>query len=173
MITYIIRLLCLLLHPSTCLRQGGQARGFPRQVPCPGHRLLLLHVVRFIRSHGVGVCIALHLLFFIQTSATQHGCVRACATSSAGTSSTSYSTSSTRRSTTTSPTHSKSNTLAFTCLTQNQPLHLVITQTSTASCSFVSLIHLVVGVIYCLISWSVGLPKRAVISAYNLIHHRL
>ena len=111
MITYIIRLLCLLLHPSTCLRQGGQARGFPRQVPCPGHRLLLLHVVRFIRSHGVGVCIALHLLFFIQTSATQHGCVRACATSSAGTSSTSYSTSSTRRSTTTSPTHSKPTTL--------------------------------------------------------------
>jgi solute carrier family 35 protein E1 len=30
---------------------------------------------------------------------------------------------------------------------------------------FVSLIHLVVGVVYCLISWSVGLPKRAPINS--------
>lgn len=29
-------------------------------------------------------------------------------------------------------------------------------------CSFVSLIHLLVGVVYCLVGWSVGLPKRAV-----------
>lgn len=28
--------------------------------------------------------------------------------------------------------------------------------------SFVSVIHLLVGVVYCLVSWSVGLPKRAV-----------
>ncbi|KAG2585909.1 hypothetical protein PVAP13_5NG008900 [Panicum virgatum] len=33
---------------------------------------------------------------------------------------------------------------------------------------FVSLIHLVVGVVYCLISWSVGLPKRAPINS-NLL----
>lgn len=30
--------------------------------------------------------------------------------------------------------------------------------------SFVSAIHLLVGVVYCLISWSIGLPKRAVTS---------
>lgn len=30
--------------------------------------------------------------------------------------------------------------------------------------SFVSAIHLLVGVVYCLISWAVGLPKRAVSS---------
>lgn len=29
-------------------------------------------------------------------------------------------------------------------------------------CSFVSVIHLAVGVVYCLGSWAVGLPKRAV-----------
>jgi hypothetical protein len=29
-------------------------------------------------------------------------------------------------------------------------------------CSFVSVIHLFVGVVYCLVSWTVGLPKRAV-----------
>ena len=29
-------------------------------------------------------------------------------------------------------------------------------------CSFVSVIHLLVGVVYCLVSWAVGLPKRAV-----------
>lgn len=34
----------------------------------------------------------------------------------------------------------------------------------TACCSFVSVIHLLVGVVYCLVSWTVGLPKRAVIS---------
>jgi succinate dehydrogenase/fumarate reductase cytochrome b subunit len=34
--------------------------------------------------------------------------------------------------------------------------------------SFVSVIHLFVGVVYCLISWSVGLPKRAVSSFISL-----
>jgi len=38
----------------------------------------------------------------------------------------------------------------------------------TACYSFVSLIHLVVGVAYCLVGWSVGLPKRAVICTANL-----
>jgi len=32
----------------------------------------------------------------------------------------------------------------------------------TLLCSFVSTIHLLVGVAYCLVSWAVGLPKRAV-----------
>lgn len=35
---------------------------------------------------------------------------------------------------------------------------------SFPSCSFVSVIHLLVGVVYCLVSWAVGLPKRAVSS---------
>lgn len=44
--------------------------------------------------------------------------------------------------------------------------------------SFVSVIHLFVGVVYCLLSWAVGLPKRAVslyllfisISIYLTLH---
>lgn len=34
--------------------------------------------------------------------------------------------------------------------------------------SFVSVIHLLVGVVYCLVSWSVGLPKRAVSISFFL-----
>lgn len=32
--------------------------------------------------------------------------------------------------------------------------------------SFVSVVHLAVGVVYCLLSWGVGLPKRAVSVLY-------
>lgn len=35
-------------------------------------------------------------------------------------------------------------------------------------CSFVSVIHLLVGVVYCLVSWSIGLPKRAVSISFFL-----
>lgn len=38
-------------------------------------------------------------------------------------------------------------------------------------CSFVSVIHLFVGVVYCLVSWSVGLPKRAVSQVQYLPAH--
>lgn len=34
--------------------------------------------------------------------------------------------------------------------------------------SFVSVIHLAVGVVYCLGSWTVGLPKRAVSALFQL-----
>ena len=37
--------------------------------------------------------------------------------------------------------------------------------------SFVSVIHLFVGVVYCLVSWSVGLPKRAVSSTFFIFFH--
>ncbi|XP_068331712.1 triose phosphate/phosphate translocator TPT, chloroplastic-like [Pyrus communis] len=35
-------------------------------------------------------------------------------------------------------------------------------------CSFVSVIHLLVGVVYCLVSWSAGLPRRAPIDKEQL-----
>lgn len=37
-------------------------------------------------------------------------------------------------------------------------------------CSFVSVIHLAVGVVYCLGSWAVGLPKRAVSGEFPQSH---
>lgn len=39
-----------------------------------------------------------------------------------------------------------------------------ITRYISSIFSFVSVVHLLVGVTYCLISWSIGLPKRAVSS---------
>lgn len=38
----------------------------------------------------------------------------------------------------------------------------LLVSSSHLVCSFVSVVHLLVGVVYCLISWTVGLPKRAV-----------
>lgn len=75
-----------------------------------------------------------------------------------------FSTYSTRKYTTISHTHSKwlllfrrfSNQISCSC---KEKIKLI-----WFSCSFVSVVHLLVGVTYCLISWTVGLPKRAVSS---------
>jgi hypothetical protein len=91
------------------------------------------------------------------------------ANGSAGTSWTWSSTSSTRRSTTTSLTHSKCVIYVWPRSEQvniHELTDLASVETNmkicTADSSFVSVIHLLVGVVYCLISWAVGLPKRAV-----------
>lgn len=55
---------------------------------------------------------------------------------------------------------SKMNDLAFHFV-----LGLQLTmENCPADCSLVSVIHLFVDVVYCLVSWTVGLPKRVVIS---------
>jgi solute carrier family 35 protein E1 len=113
--------------PARRSRRGGQARGFLRQVPCPGHRLLLLHVVRFTCSHGV--CIALRVF---RPQLLHH--------------------------------YSRN----FFCRYFLNVIFNILNKKIYNYFPypyFVSLIHLVVGVVYCLISWSVGLPKRAPINS--------
>lgn len=127
--------------------QGGQARWFLQQVPLPGHRLLLLHVVRCVSSEFSWQLLIIQqakLAVLVQVLPQRH------------------------------IQHPQQEdlqllpipivsrqTLTITLLTVCSLLRSTQSKTSPP-CSFVSAIHLAVGVVYCLISWSFGLPKRAV-----------